>query len=199
MSYGIKNSLLAWWILVILSVFLWFRNYQYDRIIAVLAFVIALIQLTEYGIFNYMNIKQSAKLLFMLVWLIVFMLSLSVLIFTKNVVSFMWTIIVSILFLIICIYTLTNQSNNIPIINDNKLEYGYVIDDIYWLYIICFIVPFIILIYHYGLDTYLMVSIIYIVLSMMIVYYIFGEKLFLSTWLYSLIGLVFITWFVGMF
>lgn len=199
MSYGIKNSLLAWWILVILTIFLWCRNYKYDRMISALAFTIALIQLTEYGIFNNMNIKQGGKLLFMLIWLIILILSLSTLVFTKNIVSLGWTIIVSILFLIICVHVLLNRLTDVPIVNNNKIEYGYIIDDIYWLYIACFIIPFIILVYHFGIDFYLMILISYIVTSMLIIYFIFGQKLFLSMWIYSLIGLVFMSWIIGMY
>lgn len=199
MAYGIKNSLLAWWLLVILVIFLWCRNYKYDRMIAALAFTIALIQLTEYGIFNNMDIKQGGRLIFMLVWLLVFILALSVLILTKDPLSLSWTIIVSILFMIICTYALTNTSTEEPVINGNKLEYGYVIDDIYWLYIACFFIPLLILLYHYGMDVYLLTIILYTFFSMMIVYYIFGDKLFLNVWLYSLIGLVLIAWLLGMF
>jgi hypothetical protein len=166
---------------------------------AALAFSIALIQLTEYGIFNNMNVNQGGKLIFMLVWLVVFMLALSVLIYTKDVAALLWTIIMSILFMIICTYALTSQSFDHPLINGNKLEYGYVIDDIYWLYIASFFIPLLILLYHYGMDVYLLTILFYTFMSMMLVYYIFGDKLFLNVWLYSLIGLVLVAWLIGIF
>lgn len=200
MSYGIKNSLLAWWILCILAIFLWCRNYKYDRVMSTLAFTIALIQLTEYGIYNNMNIRQGGKLIFMLVWLIVLILALSVLIYSKDIISFMWVIVISVLFMIICAYAITNENNDQkPKINGNKLEYGYVIDDIYWLYIASFFIPLLILLYHYGIDLYLMMILLYTLLSMMLVYYIFDKNVFLNVWLYSLIGLILISWFIGMF
>jgi hypothetical protein len=199
MSYGIKNSIFAWWILVIIAVFLWCRNNQYDRMMAALAFVIALIQLVEYGLFNNMNVQQGNKLLFMLVWLVILILSLSVLTFTKNIVAFMWAVISSILFLVIVVYIFTKKNNDVPEIINNNLNYGYVIDDIYWLYITCFIVPFIILIYYCGADFYSMFMLFYVVLSMIMVYWFFGKKMFLSMWFYSLIGMIFICWIIGMY
>lgn len=211
MAYGIKNSLITWWILLIISVFLWFRNYEYDRMMASLAFTIALIQLVEYGIFNNMNNYQGYILIFIILWLVILILSLSVLVFTKNIISLIWAIIVSILFLFMTVHILTtgnNDGNNNGNRNEkaqfiqiekNKLKYGYTIDDIFWVYIICFLVPFFILFSEIGNRFYLFTIIFYILASMITVYAIFGKDFFFSIWLYSLVGLFFLCWFIGMF
>ena len=116
MAYSIKTSLLAWWIVIIIAVFLWYRNHDYDRIVSAIAVVLGLFQLIEYGIFNNMNPNQGGKLIFSVLWLLLLILAISTFIYTKNVISLIWLIIMSTIFLFIVTYTFTTDSNNFNVI-----------------------------------------------------------------------------------
>src|SRR4030042_6003771 len=102
--YSIKASLLGWWFAFILAIFLWYRNYLYDRIIAAIAIVLGLFQLIEYGIFNNMNPHQGGKLVFSVLWLLVLILALTVLVYVKSIIALIWLIVISIVFVFAIMY-----------------------------------------------------------------------------------------------
>lgn len=205
MAYSIKTSLLAWWIVIIIAVFLWYRNHDYDRIVSAIAVVLGLFQLIEYGIFNNMNPNQGGKLIFSVLWLLLLILAISTFIYTKNVISLIWLIIMSTIFLFIVTYTFTTDSNNFNVIRKGPYlgwtkENKTILDGLELIYALGIIVPFILLLNYYEwLDLGLYAILIYIIASGLIVWYIFSPDLFASMWVYSLIGIVLLTWFTGMF
>jgi heme/copper-type cytochrome/quinol oxidase subunit 4 len=64
-----KLALANWWILTFVAVMLWYRNASYDRVMSAFIFVLGLVQLIEYGIYNSMNEDQGARILFIVLWL----------------------------------------------------------------------------------------------------------------------------------
>lgn len=64
-----KLYLIEFILLVILSILLWYRSKTYDRIMAVFLFIMALIKLTEYGFLNGADPNQSARMIYILLWL----------------------------------------------------------------------------------------------------------------------------------
>jgi len=205
MAYSIKSSLLAWWLAIIVSVFLWYRNHDYDRIVSALAVILGLFQLIEYGIFNNMNPHQGGKLIFSVLWLLLLILAISTFIYTKNVMSLIWLIIISTIFLFIITYTFTTDPDNFNVIRlDPYLswtrENNTILDGLELIYLIGIIVPIVLLLNYYEwMDLGIYIILIYVISSALIVWYIFSPDLFASIWVYSLIGAVLLTWFTGMF
>lgn len=203
MAFSIKSSLLAWWLVLIIAIFLWYRNYQYDRIISAIAVVLGLFQLIEYGIFNHMDSRQGGKLIFSVLWLLLLIFAIGTLLIVKNEIALIWLIIISTVFLFANIYAFTSDSFNIIICNDyliwTKEDLG-ILDGLEWIYILGIIVPFVLLLTYYNWEDFgLYAIIIYLVTSFLIIWYIFGSKLLGSLWVYSLIGMVMLVWFIGMF
>lgn len=199
MAYSMKSSLLAWWLLLIIAVFLWYRNDKFDRIIAAVSIVIAMVQLIEYGIYNNMNPKQGGKMVYIVLWLIAFIFSLSVLLMTRTSYSLIWFILVSIVFLFAASYIfLSKKDDKFTVRNDN----GYLIYKFegVWLFIISLFVPLFLLMSFYNWENvglYLILA--YLIISAIMIYHYLGWERFPSIWCYSFVGIVFIVWLSGMF
>lgn len=205
MTYSIKTSLLGWWFVFILAVFLWYRNYLYDRMIAAIAIVLGLFQLIEYGIFNNMNPHQGGKLIFSVLWLLVLILALTVLVYVKSIIALIWLIIISIVFVFAIMYAFTADEDVFNIRRSGSYltwfrEEDGMLKGLEWLYVFSIIIPIVLLMNYFDwTDIGLYAVIIYMVVSGLIVWYVFPPDMFGSMWVYSLIGIVMIVWFVGMF
>jgi len=84
MSWNAKSSIVSWWILALMSLFLWYRNEKYDRALSVFIFTIGLVQLIEYGIHSGTDPTQSGRALFIILWLQCLVLAIGVFIFIKS-------------------------------------------------------------------------------------------------------------------
>lgn len=199
MEISAKNHLIIWCVLVIISLFLWYRDNLYDRIISILIFFIALVELVQYGIQSGADVNTSNKIIFVLLWLQCFMLALAVFVFFKNnenklyrnfstAIMFIFGIIllISILFVIIANPDFSNNQGNL-------LGYFNLI------YIIGLILPLIILLSYYNYSNIgLIVLICYIILLAGIVLLKFDIDHFNTYYNYFLIVIAFITFVSGM-
>lgn len=198
--YNLKTSLLSWWLICILAVFFWCRDYRYDRVISAFAFVLALIFLIEYGIYSNMKPTQGARLMICILWLLVFILALSVLIFTKSIISLVWWILITVIFLVAVFYAFTSDNLGELRREERGIQWINIANGLEWLLFLGILIPFLLLLNCYSWDdlgVYLVI--VYLLVSGAIVWYIVDNKYAFNVWVYSLIGVLFILWFVGMF
>lgn len=164
-----------------------------------------MIQLVEYGIFNNMNPNQAGKLIFSILWLLLFILASSTLLFIKNILGLLWLITISIVFLFGCVYASTSNEGELMINRDNHYliwsrKNKGILNGLEWLYVIGIIIPIFLLMNYYNWDNLgLYLIIIYLIVSALIVRYLFDTHLFGSLWSFCLIGMVMMIWFVNMF
>lgn len=55
----VKNSVIGWWIGVVVALMLWYRGKKYGRMLGLVILIYALISLFNYGIYNGSNDKES--------------------------------------------------------------------------------------------------------------------------------------------
>ena len=79
-----KASITSWWILALMSLFLWYRNEKYDRALSVFVFTLGLVQLIEYGIHSGTDPHQSGRALYITLWLQCLVLAIGVFIFINS-------------------------------------------------------------------------------------------------------------------
>lgn len=195
-----KTSLLSWWLVCLLAVFFWCRDYRYDRVIAAFAFVLALIYLIEYGVYSNMNKKQGARLLICVLWLLAFILALSVMIYTKSITVLIWWLFITVIFLFAVFYAFTSDNVGDMNFDSNGMQWSDVTDGLEWLIILSIAIPFVFLLScHNWCDMGIYLCLIYILVSGCIVWYLVDTRYAFSVWIYSLIGILFIVWFIGMF
>ena len=84
MCFTAKASISSWWILAFMSLFLWYRNENYDRALSAFVFTLGLIQLIEFGIHSGANPYQSGRAIFITLWLQCLVLAIGVFVFIRS-------------------------------------------------------------------------------------------------------------------
>lgn len=79
-----KESLIHWWLLAFIALFLWYRNNYYDRIFAVYFFVVALSWLIQYGFLSGASDQQSGNSIYIILWLQCMVLAIGVFTYLRN-------------------------------------------------------------------------------------------------------------------
>lgn len=221
MCMNAKASITSWWILALMSLFLWYRNYKYDRALSVFIFTLGLIQLIEYGIHCGADPQQSGRALFITLWLQCLVLAIGVFIFIKtdrdshtnhstsqNIIQIIsgWNLFLfAIVFVVSLVLSFTANHNfsgapgpsgHIEWYLNNKPLLGP------WsiLYIVGVFLPlFLIFAYYSWADIGIAILIIYSALSACYVMANYPPNAFSSMWCYLSIGFAFLAWFVGIF
>lgn len=220
MCYTAKLSVTSWWILAMMSLFLWYRNQLYDRALALFVLALGFIQLIEYGIHSGADPNQSGKALFIILWLQCLVLSVGTFIFinskidpshpsTKNNVLYIiagWTaFIFCIIFLIMAIYCLVTGDVFSGIVGDTgHIEWSRNCDSLLgywgWVYLLGIFVPLMVLLFYYGISSIgigVVLLILYGIFSAIYVITNYPPKVFSSMWCYLSIGFAFLAWMVG--
>jgi len=216
MCYTAKASVSSWWILAMLSLFLWYRNEKYDRALSIFVLTLGLVQLIEYGIHSGADPQQSGQALFITLWLQCLVLAIGVYIFidgmvdpntttlTENVVHTIagWNLFLfSIVFVIFLVLSFTSQDFFSATPNDLGHISWYrnntsLLGNWGWLYIIGIFLPlFLIFAYYLWADIGIAVLIIYGALSA--AYVLLNYESFTNMWCYLGIGFAFLAWFIG--
>lgn len=206
MSYYDKNSLISWLILAFISLFLWYRNLTFDRVISLYIFTLALVQLIEYGIYSGSNPQQSAKAVYIIMWLECLVLAIGTYVYVKSdtlkilagwnvfLFAFVFVMALTLSFTNEFIFTLDSRTNYIQYYINGKpilQKWG-------WLYILGLFIP-ILLIFSCNYDSK---SGLVLLFSIVIMGYILNSYPYASlasTWSYFGIAIAFVTWISGMF
>lgn len=212
-----KASITSWWILALMSLFLWYRNQKYDRALSVFIFTLGLVQLIEYGIKSGTDPHQSVRALYITLWLQCLVLAIGVFIFIKsnndsdptmreNIITTIagWNLFLfAIIFVVTLILSFTSGNtfsaefgssgkigwymNNSPLLG--KWE---------WLYLVGIFVPLLLIFaYYMWADVGIAVLILYGIILAAYIFANYPSQSFNSMWCYLGIGFAFLAWFVG--
>lgn len=179
---------------------LWYRNNSYDRVISAFVFVLGMVQLIEYGIYNSMDENQGARLLFIVLWLQCLVLAVGVYMTQKTLASslLLWVFIV--IFAVAVIYsmfsfddTFFDGANIRSWFTDKSTSLG----SLNWLYMLGIIIPFIILLsYTDWSSIVLWILVIYLIVAFIVLSMLRSS---ISIPCYIAIGFVFLAWIMGIF
>jgi hypothetical protein len=205
MCYTAKASLTGFFLITIVAFFLWYRNVDYDRVIAAFLIVLGLIQLIEYGVHSSMNSNQAGKLLFIDLWLQCAIFSVATYIFLGNSISLALAIVFSLIFGVALVYILvTKDTYSAQVGETGHIEWthngGSFLGPYGWLYLIGIFAPLLVLLAHYNwTNVGLWLLILYGIVSALIVVLMFPPQAFTSMWCYLVIGFAFLAWMIGAF
>ncbi len=222
MCFTAKESIIAWWILAMMSLFLWYRNDKYDRALSAFVFALGLIQLIEYGIHSGAHPQQSGQALFITLWLQCLVLAIGVFVFFKsnsqhdnnsttmeNIILILsgWNLALFAIIFVIAIIVSFIWTFNGEVGASGHIEWTRVHDNPEnnsflgmgaWLYLFGLLFPlFLIFAYYMFADIGIAVLILYGILSMLYVIANYPPKAFSSMWCYLSIGFAFLLWFFG--
>lgn len=197
-----KTYLLSFWISIIISFMLWFRNYNYDKMFFGFFLIICLSILFEYSILNGAENEITSKLYLCSFFLQPLILIFSVYSSSKTKKYKKISLILFFLFIFIFTYTLFySLRNNIQSIihkdgiilqsNGNNISTHY-----FWIYCIGIIIPFILILLENTQDFFPLLSLIYILFSISYTYFS-SLKVFNCVFNTLLLGLLFILWMSG--
>lgn len=221
MSYTDKYSITAWWIIAFMSLILWYRNLKYDRIISVYIFTLALIQLIEYGIYSGTNKQQSARAVYITMWLQCLIFAIGVYIFinksnhvkpgpatqlqkTINLLAGWNLFLFAAAFVVALTLSFTNDFN-FSLDSDSDFVQYYVNDQPMlnnwgWLYILGSFSPLVLLILYFDYND--IASIILFLIGLFYMIYILNKyphSCLASSWSYFGIIIAFVVWVLGMY
>jgi len=204
MCFSAKSSLIAFWILVVLAVLLWYRNQAYDRVLAAFVFALGLIQLIEYGIWSGASPSQAGKALFLTLWLQVLILAIGVFIYLKTALAGASLVLFAVVFLVALFYVFAGKANfsAAPGASGHIEWYrngGFLLGNWGYLYLLGLFRPFVLLLAHYHWQNIgLMVLIAYGLLSIAYISYKYPPQAFGSAWCFVSIIFVFLIWIVNL-
>lgn len=216
-----KLSITSWWILALMSLFLWYRNIRYDRALSIFVFSLGLLQLVQYGVFSGADSQQSGRALYIILWLQCLVLSIGVFLFIKtnrdldnpsineNIVYTIseWVIIFysMIFFIALALSFISSWTFETIVTNDNK-DITVVIHGRdssscvlgYWniLYIFGILIPLILISAYYRFSEIgSVILILYIIIGIIA---LGKDYLFSENFSYYTVGFAFMSWIVGM-
>lgn len=214
MGYIAKVSITSWWILALMSLFLWYRNEKYDRALSVFVFTLGLIELIEYGIHSGSDPSQSKRAIFITLWLQCLVLAIGVFIFTKthgdsnnfyqkiafdlagwNLFLFTIFFVVALILSYVSGYSfLSLSNNNMELRTDNNSSSN----NWMWLYLLGLFIPLLIIFLFYSFSDYgIAIMIIYSIFSAICLSLNLQSETFTSVFSYLAVGFAFLAWFIG--
>jgi hypothetical protein len=206
MCISAKASLLSFAIMAGISLALFIRNEQYDRILAALLIIVSLIQLTEY-FFHIGSIysDNAGRSIFIILWLQVAVLGLALYWHFRTELTLFWASIFVIIFLLAVLYSFSvdffvNREDG-HLVWTKGTKYGVILGSYSsWLYLIGLIIPlFIILYYNNWKNIGMWIILVAIALSIFFVKWFYPNIIFPSMWCYSAIFVAFVFWLVAAF
>lgn len=213
-----KASITSWWILALMSLFLWYRNEKYDRALSVFVFTLGIIQLIEYGIYSGTDPHQSGRALYITLWLQCLVLAIGVFIFinstkdvdnpsiNENVINTIagWNLFLfAIIFIVTLVLSFTSGSTFSGAAGPSGHIEWYMNGEPMlgkwgWLYLIGVLIPLLLIFaYYMWADVGIAILILYGILSAAYVLVNYPPAAFSSMWCYLAVGFAFLAWFVG--
>ena len=199
-----KDSLLAFSILIIISVLLYIRNDKYDRIISYLFVVISGIQLIEY--LYHANIISSTTggfMIFIDLWLQIAVLSIGIDWYFNTKLTRIIAIFFSIVLIIALIYSfncefeVTRASGHLEWFRQSSSS---ILGNFGLVYLAGLLIPFLVIEYYSDwkdIGSWILLGSIFG--SALVVRYKYPSIVFPSLWCYSAVAIIFVAWIVGAF
>lgn len=212
MSGDSKTAVSFWWILVLIALFLWYRNEKYDRVLAAFIVGLALVQLIQYAIYSGADSNQSIRAIFVILWLQCIILAIGVYVFiaTQQPSSSMiktiagWNLILfAIFFVVSLLYAIFSTSIFSSDIDSNGhiswlRDGGQLLGGFGWLYLIGIFLPLFLLFAYYDYaDLPMAILILYAAITAAWVGLTYNIEEFGSIWSYFAIGFAFLAYALG--
>jgi len=198
-----KTSLSTFILLIVVGFFLWYRNAETDRLLAVLIFTASLFVLLEYGVRSTANPDQSGRILFILLWLQVAMLAIGSWMRLNTQLSAAVAIAFTIIFGVALLYAMsTTEPFGADLTPNGWIEWtrdGHtLLGNTTLLYFLGLFLPLLLLAVEDS-STGLTFLFAYLVVSTMLIYTYSTQSTFLSIWFSSWIIFAFLAWLIHAF
>ena len=211
-----KTSITAWWIMALMSLFLWYRNVKYDRALSVFVLTLGLVQLIEYGIHSGTDPTQSSRAIFLTLWLQCLVLAIGVFVFVNapsnaidgngivSTLSGLNLILFACVFIVMLITAFTSSTFDLHTDIDGCINLSRngnsLLQNWEWLYLVGVFFPLVIIFMYYMYsDQEIAILIIYGALSAAYLMANYTAGAFNIMWCYLGVGFAFLAWFMGMF
>ena len=208
-----KSLIISWWLFFIISVFLWYRNYRFDRVLSGFILLLALIQIFQYAFLNGSPAKSTARLIYAVVWLQPIVLFLGTFIYIKSS-SFGNTtcnfleksaFILFIVYIIVFIYKMIYMNDVFLKLKDDNIWWiqgeentftgGW--DLVYWIGII---LPLFMIFIETGYKNLsIIVLMLYAIFMAILCYQKTDTRYYLSLWSNLAMGFALFSWMGGLF
>lgn len=190
-----KQYLINWWLLVFISFLLWYRNRDYDRIIAVFTFVVAIIDLLQYGVFSGMSEKEAGKSIYIALWAQILVLAIATHVYVKEGISMIYFIVMAIVSSIFIIYGMMCNGDKLIAncqgwFNDDNPN---ILGVWWWVYLLGLFIP-VLLIAYYKNASILTLIFYAIGISIYVICSCSEMSFWGPSWFLLATGFAFITW-----
>lgn len=206
MCYDAKSSLSGFLAISFISGLLWFRNQEFDRVLALFGLALAVIQLIEFMIHKGMlDDGDAARWLFIILWIQCFVLVIGASALNLNAATLVLSGLVTVTVLGGIFYALfSSEKWSSSKGKSGHLEWrrkeGGLLGNIGLFYLFFLIAGLLILQIPYQFKNIaLWILLGYGLLSLAYVKWKFSNLAFSSMWCYLAVGFVFLAWFLGMF
>lgn len=198
MSHISKYTLIAWLLIAYLSLLLWFRNLNLDRVFAPFLFCIGLLFLFLFAIYSGMNLYIAIRCIYLIIWLQIIVLCISLFIYKKNEFTGFLLIISSLIFIVSIFYIFSKMFTNKLIISNyndilstkNLLSYWWI------LYLVLLLLALVFLLYINSNKLGLIILIFYILLTSVYMY-TYNYTIFNTQFIYLCSGFCFLVWMIN--
>jgi hypothetical protein len=203
-----KSSIIAWWLLVLIAICLWYRNEQYDRMLAPFLLAVALIQLSEYALHSGARPQQAGWLIYNLLWVQCLLLAIGAyLVVRQQACAVVLSVLALVLLIVAVLLSLyffassllgnegftasTNEQGQITWQVDGQalLSRGG------WLYLLGITLPLLLIAAAYqgeNLASWLLIG--YLLIAAVVSYY---SSSLTSNWDYLAVGFACVAWLAG--
>jgi len=201
-----KDSLLAFTIIILISIVLYIRNIKYDRILSYFFVMVSLIQLIEFGYHNgNLNGNIGGLLIFITLWLQIVVFNYAIYRYFKTKISYYISMFFIGVLIVALGYLLFNSiSFDVRKSNGHLAWYresqASILGNFGYLYLAGLLIPFLIVQYYSDWkDTGMWLLLGSVILSIIFVEYKYPDLVFPSLWCYSAVGISFVAWLIGSF
>lgn len=213
MSSTSKSLITSWWLFFIISVFLWYRNYRFDRVLSGFILLLGLIQISEYAFLNGASAVSTARLIYIIIWLQPVVLFLGTFIYIKSNSNDSQTsnilekasFILFIIYIIIFIYKVCYMENITLELNDDNIWWvrndtsSFISnwDAVYWIGIL---LPLFMIFIQTGYrNISIIVLFLYAIFTALLCYNNTDTRYQLNLWSTLAMGFALLSWMGGIF
>lgn len=203
--------LIAFIVAIVLAVILWYRNWSYDRVIAVILVMLGITQLISFGCHSQMKRVNAGFLINFILWFLLIIFISAIYFYTHSAIAGIISIVVLVAFVYIlaCMITgskryvaYSNHSRSYPVwasINEDDTE-SSLLGSWIWFFLLVVLIGWILLLQsHEWFDVSLFVLFFFVILSAIFVPTDFDSTQFAPCWCYLLIGLGALMLIMGFF
>ncbi len=200
MVFDVKTSLIGWFLLVVISVLLWYRNDNYDRVFCIYGVLAAVILLLYYGVHSGMSPSSAGQISYAVVWIFIILLFAMVYVVTAMPSAGILTIVSIVVASFVLFFTFSGNPR-IDISGEPGAPPSWYGESwSFYLIIAALIVPLLLLlVYSKWSDPVLYIAIGFLLGSALLLINLHPEERAIGLWFYSMTILILFFWVVNMF